>query len=403
MTKKGLTKVLKNRNFLKLWIGQIVSNIGDEVAFIGLAALIVFQWNASAVEVSFLFIFASIPSLIIGPFAGVFVDRWRRKNTMISMDIIRAIVIFLVIFSTELWQIYILIFLLSSFSRFFYPARNAIIPNIVHEKNLVEANSLSQMSYMLALILGPALAAPLVVIFGYFFAFIFDSFTYIFSAFMISIIFIREKIEKRKKNAMKEMIEGFSYIKNNKIVLYIILLFSGLMLIFGGLNVGYTIYVRDVLHMKIVGLSSLEIGFGIGAVVGSIAVGILAGKLKEGDMIAGGITFIGLLLFLMGFFTYFFAVIIVSLLIGISNMFVSNPANAILQKIVPDSLRGKVFGALGAVVQGASLISMGLVGFLIAIFGILNLLVFGGIFVALIGTILLLNRKFVKMISMGKS
>ena len=401
MTEKGLKKVFKNREFLKLWIGQIVSNIGDEFAFIGLAALIVFQWNANAVEVSILFICAVLPSLVIGPFAGVFVDRWKRKITMMLMDIIRAFIVFLIIFSTQLWEIYILVFLLSSFSRFFYPAQNAIIPNIVKDENLVEANSISQMSYMLSLILGPALAAPLIVIFGYSIAFVFDSLSFLFSAFMISLIVIRENTERKKKDVIKEMMDGLSYIRNNRTVMALILLFSGIMFIVGGLNVGYTIYVRDVLHMKIIGLGSLEIAFGIGAIVGSVAVGMLAKKVKEGDMIMGGITFVGVLLFIMALTPHFFVIIFISILIGSANMFISNPANATLQRAVPDDFRGKVFGVQGAIIQGASLISMGLVGFLIAVFGIINLLIFVGIFVTIIGIILWVNRKFVDLISIA--
>jgi len=392
-----MKRVLSNRNFLKLWIGQVVSNIGDEVAFMGLAALLVFKWEGTATDVSLFFIFASLPVLIFGPIAGVFVDRWKRKNTMIWADILRAGIAFGFIFSTELWHLLVLIFLLSTISRFFYPARNAIIPNIVKEEKLVEANSLSQMTYMLAIVIGPGMGAALVAIFGYTTTFIFDASSYLFSALMIYLIHYREKIGVRTKKAWGEMIEGLRYMAKNKVVKLIVIIFGLIMLIIGGLNVIYTLYIRDVLHMDVVGLGIIETSFGIGAVVGSVSVGLVAGKMKNVHIISLGIIFIGLLISLMAVLPFFFAVIFIVLGIGAMNSFLSSPTNAILQKAVKDEYRGKIFGAQGAIIQGAALISMGIMGILIEVFGIINILIFSGIYVMVIGAYLILNKKAEKL------
>ncbi len=392
MTAKGLIKVLKNTEFLKLWIGQLISNIGDEVGFLGLAALVVFKWGASPMEVSMLFVFTSIPSLLFGPIAGVFVDRWKRKTTMICADLIRALLVFLIIFSQEIWEVYILIFLLASASRFFYPARNALIPNIVDKAVLVEANSLSQMTFMLSLILGPAIAMLIIVLVGYRTTFIIDSITFVFSAIMILMINVDERIGKYRRNPIREMIEGFSFIKKTKVVLFIILLFSFLMLIFGGLNVGYPIYIRDVLKMDVVGLGGVEFAVGIGAVLGSISVGVLSGKVKTGYITYSGIISIGILLILFAAIPVFYAVIVFAFLLGFFNMFTSVPLNALLQKKVPDDFRGKVFGTTGAMIQGASLISMGLIGLLITLLGIINVLLIAGIIVTIVGFLFVFVR-----------
>ncbi|OYT58613.1 MFS transporter [Euryarchaeota archaeon ex4484_178] len=392
-----MKRVLSNRNFLKLWIGQVVSNIGDEVAFMGLAALLVFKWEGSATDVSLFFIFASLPVLIFGPIAGVFVDRWKRKSTMIWADILRAGIAFGFIFSTELWHLMVLIFLLSSISRFFYPARNAMIPNIVKEEKLVEANSLSQMSYMLAVIVGPGLGAGLVALLGYTTTFIFDAASYLFSAFMILLIRYREKIERSERKAWGEMLEGFRYMAKNKAIRLIVTIFGLIMLVIGGLNVIYTLYIRDVLHMDVVGLGILETLFGIGAILGSVLVGLLAGKIKNMHLISMGIIFIGLLIFIMAIVPFFLVVIIVVMGIGAMNSLVSSPTNAILQKAVKDEYRGKIFGAQGAIIQGAALISMGMMGILIDVFGIINILIFSGIYVILIGAYLILNKKAEKL------
>ncbi len=392
-----MKRVLKNRNFLKLWIGQVVSNIGDEVAFMGLAALIVYRWQGSAIDVSLLFIFSSLPVLIFGPIAGVFVDRWRRKHTMIWADLIRAGIVALLIFPVSYLYVYLLIFSLSTVSRFFYPARNAIIPNIVREEKLVEANSLSQMTYMLAVVLGPAIGAGLVALIGYTATFIFDALTYLFSAVMIFLIRYREEIKRVSRHAFGEMIDGFRYMRQNRVVLLIVAIFGVIMLVVGGMNVVYTLYIRDVLHMDIVGLGILETLFGVGAVAGSFGVGILAGRIRNVHLISMGIILIGLLIATMALVPIFLVAVAIAFGIGFTNSLLSSPTNAILQKAVKDEYRGKVFGAQGAVIQGAALISMGLVGFLISIFGIVNLLLFAGIFVMLIGLLLFTSKNSGKL------
>jgi predicted MFS family arabinose efflux permease len=291
----------------------------------------------------------------------------------------------------------VLIFLLSTISRFFYPARNAIIPNIVKEEKLVEANSLSQMTYMLAVVIGPGMGAALVAIFGYTTTFIFDASSYLFSALMIFLIRYREQIGRSTKKAWGEMIEGFRYMARNRVVRLIVIIFGMIMIIVGGLNVIYTLYIRDVLHMDVVGLGVLETAFGIGAVVGSVSVGLLAGKMKNVHLIASGIIFIGLLIFLMAILPFFVAAVFVALGIGAMNSLLSSPTNAILQKAVKDEYRGKIFGAQGAIIQGAALISMGMMGILIDMFGIINILIFSGIYVMLIGFYLILNKRAEKL------
>ncbi len=392
-----MKRILSNRNFLKLWIGQIVSNMGDEVAFMGLAALIVYQWKENATAVSLLFIFSSLPVLIFGPIAGVFVDRWRRKHTMIWADLIRAVIVALLIFPINIWYVYALIFSLSTVSRFFYPARNAMIPNIVKEEKLVEANSLSQMTYMLAVVVGPALGAGLVALIGYTATFIFDAFTYLFSAITIFLIKYREEIKSAVKHPFEEMIDGFRYMGKNRVVLLIVAVFGIIMLVVGGMNVVYTLYIRDVLHMNIVGLGVLETLFGIGAVIGSFGVGLLAGKMRNVHLIGLGIVLIGISIIAMGLFPIFIIAVIMAFGIGFTNSMLSSPINAILQKAVKDEYRGKVFGAQGAVIQGAALISMGMMGFLISAFGIVNILLFMGSFLSITGIIILMSKKAGKL------
>ena len=159
MHQSSYKEILKIRGFLLLWTGQAVSYIGDQFHFIAIMGLLLYEYNVSSVEVGTLMVSLSAPSLIIGPLAGVYVDRWSRKWVMIVSDIIRGILVILIPFTTSLWQIYLIMFLVSSVSRFFFPAFNSALPNIVPREHLLKANSLSQTTFNASLVVGPALGA----------------------------------------------------------------------------------------------------------------------------------------------------------------------------------------------------------------------------------------------------
>ncbi len=400
MSVSGLRKTLQNTNFAKLWIGQIVSNLGDEVAFFGIAVLVVFSWGGSAVDVSIVMIASSLPVLLFGPIAGVFVDRWNKKITMIAADMIRAILALIFIFCTSVIQLAVVVFLISTASRFFYPARMSLIPEIMERDILVEANSLSQVTYMSAVILGPVISTGMIYVLGYLWIFVFDSLTYIFSALMLlTIRYKRHYAKATEKNALNEMIEGFKYILKNPAVKAIIMAFVLMMLFVGGLNAAYSVYVRDVLHMNITGYGLMEVLFGIGTIVGSVSTGILAGKMKSGRMVFLGIFGIGLMIFLMGAFPIpIIAMTAGGFTIGFFVAFVDGPSSAILQRAVEEKFRGRVFSAVGALVQSAALVSLVMIGLLISLFGVLPVIFVSGCVVSIVGLYLLLSAKVNKIV-----
>ena len=404
MTGKGLAKVLKNLNFLKLWLGQIVSNIGDEVAFFGIGVLIVFSWHGGALDLSIVMASSSLPVLLFGPFAGVFVDRWNKKITMIAADIIRSFLALFFIFCTSIIQLAIVVFLLSTVSRFFYPARVAIIPEILNKKILVEANSLSQMTYMLSVILGPVIATSMIYLLGYTWIFIFDSLSYIFSAIMLSLMYYKRKeVRKEKKKPLEELLEGMRYIWKAPAVRLLILIFSIVMLFVGGLNVAYLIYIRDVVHMDISGYGALEVLFGIGTVVGSISTGFLGGKMSSGKIVLMGILGIGLMILLLGILPIpIIALGCGGFMIGYFVAHINAPATAIFQRAVEEDFRGRVFGAQGAVIQGAMLISIVLIGVLISYFGIIPIILFSSFVLIVLAISLLISKRATIVLSEGE-
>ena len=160
--------VLRQRNFGLLWVGQNISMIGDWVLFVALPFYI-FALTGSTLATGIMFIVQTLPRLFFGSVAGVFVDRWNRKHTMVIVNLIQALILvplFLLHSRDLIWIIYLCAFADSLVSQFFNPAQTAIIPMLVEEKDLLPANSLNSMSQELTRLVGPSLGGLLFGLLG---------------------------------------------------------------------------------------------------------------------------------------------------------------------------------------------------------------------------------------------
>ena len=130
-------EVLFKKNFFSLWLGQIVSEFGDRLNQMALIALVYSKSPGSVIALANLLFFIVIPVFVIGPFAGVYVDRWDRKKVMVIADIVRGILVFTIpifIWLDFMVPIYVIVFLMFSATRFFLPSKLAFIPEIVPEE-----------------------------------------------------------------------------------------------------------------------------------------------------------------------------------------------------------------------------------------------------------------------------
>ena len=153
-----IREVFKNRNFFLLWLGQIISQLGDRLDQMALIAFVYLRAPGSTMQIAKILSFTIIPVFLIGPIAGVYVDRWDRRRTMCVCDILRALLVFTIPFflfyAKNIIPIYIVVFVVFSIGRFFVPAKLAIIPDLVGKKDLLLANSLVNTTGMIAAILG---------------------------------------------------------------------------------------------------------------------------------------------------------------------------------------------------------------------------------------------------------
>ena len=160
--------LFKNQSFMSLWLAQVFSQLADRIVFIVFLSVIATTYSTSERYVSFLYIAFTIPAVLLTAIAGVFVDRWRKKTTLIMTNVARGVLVLLLPVMAPLgveW-LYVLAFLLSAATQFFVPAESATIPAIVPKSQLLQANSLFTTTMMAALIIGFVLGDPLIGLMG---------------------------------------------------------------------------------------------------------------------------------------------------------------------------------------------------------------------------------------------
>ena len=206
--------VLKDRNFLCLWIAQIVSNFGDRLTQMALVALIYQQTPGSAIALAKLISFTIIPVFLIGPIAGAWVDRLNKRNVMVISDLLRGVLVLaipLFIMLHQILLVYLAVFLVFSLSRFFIPSRMAIIPDIVSKDKLLVANTLADTTHMLGNVMGLVVAGMLVNIkfIGAIGGFYIDAATFFVSAAFIAMM-VQRSFVKEVRADLKVTKEAFS-------------------------------------------------------------------------------------------------------------------------------------------------------------------------------------------------
>jgi len=155
--------VLRQRNYSLLWFAGLISITGDWTLNVALP-FYVYQMTGSALATGLMFMARTLPGVLFGSIAGVMVDRWDRKWTMVIVNLLAAplVLLFLTVGSPSgLWVIYLVAFIESSIMQFFVPAEKALLPRLVSEQHLLAANSLSAINTNLGMLIGPAIGGRL--------------------------------------------------------------------------------------------------------------------------------------------------------------------------------------------------------------------------------------------------
>jgi MFS family permease len=205
----------RNRSFRRLWSGQVISELGNWFNFIAALGLVRVVSHADPEVTTLLLIFRLAPFTLFGPLAGAFVDRWSRRTVMIVSDLLRAVLALVLLFvhrPQDLWIAYLCITLLSLFGTFFEAAKNAAVPNITGEKDLLAGNALMFSSRFLFMSLGAALGGWTAAHVGYEAAFIINAVSFLVSAYSVWLV-PNEEMQKRStavaENVARKIYSGY--------------------------------------------------------------------------------------------------------------------------------------------------------------------------------------------------
>jgi MFS family permease len=351
-----------NRNFRKLWMAQIVSEIGDWFYTIAIFSLLL-DLTGRAESVALGLVLWVLPQTFIGPVAGAVNDRISRKKVMIAADLARVVIVasmLLVRSQGMAWLIYPLIFLETIMAGFFEPARNSVIPNITPEKDVIVANTLASTTWSVNLAVGSLIGGLVAATLGRSAVFTINALSFLVSAAFISRMQFAEPHITHQRLTVREvfdyspMVEGFRYIGHDLRMLALVALRGGSGIL-GASWVLYPVYGQRVLPMPnlgrqdyaLVGMSILLAARGTGALLGPLVASPLAGvnqkRLRLGVLVGFVLGGIGYVLLGAAPTIWVAAAVVLVGHAGGSTVWVFS--TTLLQLNTEDRFRGRIFAA----------------------------------------------------------
>ncbi len=387
---------LRSRDYRLLWIAQLVSVIGDKVHQIAISVL-VYKLTGSVAQVGIMLAVTTLPAVVFGVPAGVFVDRWDRRLTMVGSDILRAGIVFCIPFLIPFGMapVYLAAFAVATVSLFFEPARLSLIPEVVEADELMAANSLDNVTQSVSELLGLAGAAGVVALVGASAAFVFDGCTFIVSAVFVGFVAVRGRVHEREAGGERfslELRRGLKHVVDVPVLRDLVGVYAlagacvaAAILAVNGL--AFERFGTGAVDSRAVGLAALDAAITVGLIIGSITVG-QSGSTAAGRKFLGSLTVFGLSFGLVAFAPTLISAMPLLLIGGIANMWFYVPGATIIQTTADPAVLGRVFAAKNAVSRVSITVGFLVAGVLAGSIGLkATVLTFGGtlVIVSLLG------------------
>jgi MFS family permease len=377
---KGL---LRNRSFMWLWAGQALSQVADKILIvfsISLLSTYRIPANLAASSSSAILIATTIPAIVFGAAAGIFVDRYLKQRIMVLSNLLRAaLVISIVLLPKELVLLLLVIFAISTVTQVFTPAEQSITPLVVKPEHLLTANSLSTITLLGSVVVGFPIGGWLVKQnFGNFGHAIFLGSVYLCAALCCQMMQSREVLPQhvgpKSYNPIPEFMDGIRYLKSNRLIqqamIQLTILFS-------------TITALQVLSIKLVvemGLDETQFSLlvsatGAGLMIGAAMLGTWGNRLRNQPLPVVGFSIITLMLVGYILFKQLWSSIFISVILGFGASLIAVPMQTLIQEKTPESMRGKVFGFQNNAVNVALSLPLAISGPLADRFGLNAILI----------------------------
>lgn len=389
--------VIKNKNFVYLWISQILSQVTINIMNF-LLLIRIFEHTGSTIATSLLWVSYSIPVIIIGPIAAASVDMIDRRKMLVITNLLQSLTIFFYAFFYEgkLFLLYGITLLYSFINQFYMPAESASLPDVVDTKLLAQANGLFFLTQQAALIIGFGIAGFLNQILGFKFSLIFCATLVFFaslSTFFLPVMKPKESISKGFESTIlgffQKIFDGYRFIKENTKILLPFLILLSTQVVLAMVVVNIPLLAKDIMGMNpnLAGIY-LIVPAGVGSIIGAIYIPrfLKIGRRKKIiieysylalSLILASFTF--MIPYISGIFKMIFSIVTI-FLAGIFFIGVIIPSQTYLQEATPGGLRGRVFGNFWFLVTIATIIPVIFSGAISEVLGIKFLFLIFSIF-----------------------
>lgn len=357
--------LLRQRNMALLWVGGLISLIGD---WLLLAALpyYVYQLTGSLLATAAMTVIQLAPSVVLSSFAGVFVDRWNRKATLILCNLLQCGIVLLLLLvhsKSWLWTVYVVVFIQATVGNFVAPAEHALLPRLVTENELTTANSLFGINNQLARLLGPPLGGALLGLFGINPVVALDSASFLVVALMLVYLAVPSHhaiaelsdttvkqtttLKQEWTHFWREWAQGWQIIRKKSLLLTLMIVLS--IMSFGGTMIDplFPAFVKDILRAGPFALGWIYSVQAIGGILGGLVVGHFGARLPALRLLAWGNVLVAVLLLIQFNVPVLPVALAIALLLGPEQVATGVALQTLMQTSVENRYQGRLFGTMG--------------------------------------------------------
>lgn len=374
--------LLRNRDFLFLWAGQMISAIGDWIIVAVLFAYVDQISGGRSYAISLMMLSRFLPAVLLGFLAGVFIDRLDRKSTLILCDLARAVLVVMLPFAGNLFFICILVFIIETFTIIYGPAKDASIPDLVPVEQLTNANSLNMLTLYASMAFGTSIAGSIIGFISWLgrvnpdfmgkidpnkAAFFVDSLTFIASAFLIYHISFR-KISREKKVKMttsqvrRDFREGFRYLWSQPLTRAVLVLTLTCFLGGGTIYVLSVGFVRYVLGGSGTTFMYILTTLLFGIMGGSLLAGVLKNRFRKEKVMGLAIAGFGVGVVLFSLVTVRWFSFLVAFAGGTCMGYAIVGMVTLLHETLDEEYRGRAFATIQVIMRASIFVSIMVAG-----------------------------------------
>lgn len=385
--------VVRSRSYFPLWLSQLVSNFGDTLHYIALVVL-VFEMTGRGAAVAVLVAAEIVPVLLLGPIAGVVIDRFDRKAVLIGSDLFRAALALSLVRPQGVWHAYAVAAGLAAGSVFFNPTVQAVIPAITTEDQRLAANSVAWSTGRLVQIVAAAVAGGLIALIGTGAAFAVNAATFAVSALLIARLVIPAhagQVAAGSKRGLGSHLAdaraGLAYALRDRLVSRLLAVQSLASLATGATGAMLVALADRHLRLAPSGFAWLIGAIGVGALLGPLIPNTFAGDVRDARWLFVPYVIRGVGDVLIAVFTPLPVAMLILFVYGLNTSTGSVVFNSTLQGAIPDEVRGRVFTLLDVAWSANRLLSLALGALLVDLVGVRAVFWSGGALLALAGAL----------------